>query len=1018
MKNRTRKLTSLLLALLLVISAAPAALALDACPSCGNSCLSPTGWNPDYTTGVLHSQFCYMCQNTVYEPHYFANGVCVTCGYGTPTTGGTGGAGYSNCTNPICTGYLTGVWIYDASNPTMHYQQCGSCHTLNYALHSYNAAGFCTCGHYNPSGIIGGGTSVSCTTAGCTGYLTGVWTYDSTNPSLHYQLCTFGHKLNYAAHTYGTNGVCICGHTSTGGSTGTGGFANCTIPGCTGYVTGTWTYDPANPTLHHQQCIFGHTLTSAAHAYNTAGFCVCGHYNPNGTIGGGTTTGLICTNPNCHVMLTGTWTYNPLTPDYHIQTCVCGTPNYQAHTYNNLGICTLCGANSTQSGIPGAINLTIPQSTGTYYFTSPTQSGLSVFDMLRQSISGITAANPSDYYVTFTVYDSSAAALYAPGYGYGYGNGNNYVSGVGQVITCKLSDLGSVYLYITSAGTWSAGYSISLGNTVQVASGTLAITIAGSTGSDIIYSASLGENVPLSRSDFQKFWQQYTNNSGNLSYVQITSVGGLSGTLCYNHTATETGHQSAYGSAFYLNPTAQQKDLARLTFVPTKTGNKYPTGTATIHFTAYGTGNRNAVNSLISASGTITISFTNTDVPAISYDAIGSYVNLNISDFNSVYKKAVNNATVNPYFSIKFLDVPAYGKLYSAYSATGYGTARNELTASNIGTYSFYNNSTNANSIDKVVYVPSGSGSYTDTVRYAAYSGSTLLYIGTVTFNAKELVVNYNCNSTAVTFSSYDFYYGSTPLSQSVYISFGKPTYGTLYKNYSSGNGTVVTTNDFFSYSAAGTIGNLNDVTYVPAAGFSGTVEIPFYVTTLTNAQSHGGTVKITVTSHVFTDVDANNWAAPFINRLYAAGVVSGTSATTFSPNANMRYGEALKMILLAAGYSKQSETGGNHWASNYLSLAYRNGIVSSTNVDLNAYVDRNTVAEIAAKAMGLSYATSIKTGVIGPADSNNGYVYALYNAGIVSGEIKGNTSYFYGARNISRAEMAKIICNIMDYSK
>ena len=129
-----------------------------------------------------------------------------------------------------------------------------------------------------------------------------------------------------------------------------------------------------------------------------------------------------------------------------------------------------------------------------------------------------------------------------------------------------------------------------------------------------------------------------------------------------------------------------------------------------------------------------------------------------------------------------------------------------------------------------------------------------------------------------------------------------------------------------------------------------------------------------------------------------------------------MKYGEALKMILIAAGYPKQSETGGTHWASNYLDLAYQRGIVSSKNIDLNATVDRNTIAEIAAKALGLAKATYINAGIVGPVDSSNGYVYALYNAGILNGSFINGSNYFQGSNPITRAEIAKIICAINDY--
>ena len=43
-----------------------------------------------------------------------------------------------------------------------------------------------------------------------------------------------------------------------------------------------------------------------------------------------------------------------------------------------------------------------------------------------------------------------------------------------------------------------------------------------------------------------------------------------------------------------------------------------------------------------------------------------------------------------------------------------------------------------------------------------------------------------------------------------------------------------------------------------------------------------------------------------------------------------MTYGEALKMILLAAGYPEQAPTG-THWASGYQTRAITDGIMSQS---------------------------------------------------------------------------------------
>ncbi|MBR2894512.1 MAG: S-layer homology domain-containing protein [Oscillospiraceae bacterium] len=614
-------------------------------------------------------------------------------------------------------------------------------------------------------------------------------------------------------------------------------------------------------------------------------------------------------------------------------------------------------------------------------------------------------SNPSNYYVSFSNYSSYVGSL--------YDTSNNYYT------SYKLTDLDNVYLSIDTYGTWSANYVITYGSSQTLTSGTLAIVVESySVVPDTIYTATAGESVSLDIQDFYDFWNTYTDGYGSLNYVRISSVTGLSGTLCYDHSTSESRHNSASGSSFYVHPTTSQKDLSKLTFIPSKNGSKYPTGTVTISFTASGT---NRSNYTTSASGKIQITYTQSEVTPIVYTSSNNYITLNGSDFDRIYKAATGSTSSNPSYTIQFLDLPKYGTLYRNYTGTNLGSLYNyELTEQNISSLTFSNRSSNTNSIGKVVYVPSNFTSLNDTVRYAAYSGNTLLYWGSIQFNTEEIVIKYECSSATMKFSASDFFTSSTSMLNAQYVAFGAPSSGTLYKDYENGTGTTVLSTEYFSYSDNFGVSNLNRITYVPTTGFSGTVEIPFFSTTLSGL-SINGKIQITVTAPPapsFTDVNSSKWYASYVNRLSTAGIIKGTSATTFSPNANMKYGEALTMILLAAGYPQQIESG-SHWASNYLTLAYNSGIVSTTNIDLDAAVDRDTIATIAAKAMGLSYASSVKAGISAPSDSTNGYVYALYNAGIVGGQFdyKG-TNYFYGNRNITRAEVSKIICNIMDYNK
>jgi len=644
------------------------------------------------------------------------------------------------------------------------------------------------------------------------------------------------------------------------------------------------------------------------------------------------------------------------------------------------------------------INLTINQNLREFSFTSTeTQTGTSVYKELINTLDLRSNTDLSLYTVSFTPSFSNIATL----------EGN---------AVCTMNALEDTYLSISNYGTWTAFYSITLNN-VEVASGKLTIVIEPHISMDMFFTAAPGENVTIPAFDFTKFWNEAAPRI-DLSYINITSCTGLSGVLCYDHSSTEKRHTNAFGLVMYADAkNTAQRALADLTFVPAKSSNKYPSGSVTITFTACGT---DRSQNPVTVNGSIIIFYTDKKTDDISYNCTSTHVILDSSDFISVYRAATGNKEKNPSFSIRFLDVPAYGTLYRNYTNDFYGSMNSTaLTSENRSSMSFSSQSSGINSIDKLAYVPSIRSTSGETIRYVAYSGSKLLYIGTVSFTSKQLIITYS-TSAPLNFSSTDFYTPDSPLLYAQYIIFGTPSSGALYKNYADGNGTQVRSGEYFSYQTAHGVNLLDSVTYVPKEGYTGIVEIPFTGYSLTNT-SISGKIRIYVVAKNFEDVDPNGpygWAAPYINRLYASGIISGTSTTahTFSPEANMTYGAALKMILTAAGYPKQNETTGIHWASNYLNLAYKKGIVSSTDIDLDAAVTRTTIAELTAKALGLSRASSIDIGIIGPVDSNNGYVYALYNAGIINGTFVGSRNYFYGDKLITRAEVAKIICMINDY--
>ena len=131
-----------------------------------------------------------------------------------------------------------------------------------------------------------------------------------------------------------------------------------------------------------------------------------------------------------------------------------------------------------------------------------------------------------------------------------------------------------------------------------------------------------------------------------------------------------------------------------------------------------------------------------------------------------------------------------------------------------------------------------------------------------------------------------------------------------------------------------------------------------------------------------YSDVPEWEWYQPYVTELSAQGVISGYEDGTFRPDGTVTWGEALKLILLAAGQDSQPATD-VHWAGGYLNLALQWGILPvGPHYDLDAPITRQQVAQIAARALGLRAVMAHNPF----ADCSDPEVLALCEAGIVEG--------------------------------
>lgn len=167
--------------------------------------------------------------------------------------------------------------------------------------------------------------------------------------------------------------------------------------------------------------------------------------------------------------------------------------------------------------------------------------------------------------------------------------------------------------------------------------------------------------------------------------------------------------------------------------------------------------------------------------------------------------------------------------------------------------------------------------------------------------------------------------------------------------------------------------------------------------------------------SSPFSDVTEGAWFYPFVAVLNSQGVINGYPDGRFGPGDITRAGDSMIMVLKAAGSGTLESASGAHYAAVYADYAVNQGWLTQEQVpdDLNGSISRQLVAQLAAKALGL-------TAVAGAspfADVDDGFVTALYQKGIVAGTQVRDSLLFYPNASITRAEISAIVWQIREYA-
>ena len=548
---------------------------------------------------------------------------------------------------------------------------------------------------------------------------------------------------------------------------------------------------------------------------------------------------------------------------------------------------------------------------------------------------------------------------------------------------------------------------------------------------DITYYVDSEDELIFDPDDFYKFYDDNAT-SGQLSYVRFTSSKNLksaNGTLYYRYgyrNEESFSANSLYDNYFYYDSEdVPQDDLyaypledlsfvaaedfdtpVTLTFRAYRSSSKYEEGTLVIN-----------PEDLKNSTGTGTS--TGTVVGNIQYSTTaGSTVQIKASDISRFFN------TYFPSIPMQYVllnGVPSTGSLYyNYYNTSSYGvTTRAQLTSNNCRGQVFYASPTSTSqfALTELTYVPNGSN-YCAAIPFTAYgsgsravSGAILICVTNSTVSEVYSVTPKNTSVNLPVSSIYSVVAAATgsAISSIQFLSLPASSQGYVYAG-----STLAKTSTNYNY--FGSAQTMNQIRFVPASNFTGSVELPYVAFNSAGKAIASGKYCIGVVNSIkkFSDVPSNFWCYKYVTELSDVNVVSGYNDGSFKPNNTITYGAALKLIMLAAGYPEQAPTIKGSTFSGYLAKAQADGLITRSNVNLNGPITRLQVAQLAAQAMKLNVSglSSVKPFT----DTADVYVQALNAAGIVEGYFANGTSTFKPNNTLTRGQVSAIVWRMQNY--
>lgn len=174
-----------------------------------------------------------------------------------------------------------------------------------------------------------------------------------------------------------------------------------------------------------------------------------------------------------------------------------------------------------------------------------------------------------------------------------------------------------------------------------------------------------------------------------------------------------------------------------------------------------------------------------------------------------------------------------------------------------------------------------------------------------------------------------------------------------------------------------------------------------------------------------FNDISDVDWAKEAINYLAEKGIVSGRDEKRFAPKDNVKREEFVKMIVLAFDLKNDgnsdisfSDVNTDEWYAPYIKTAYALGIVKGVSEEefgIGIYISRQDMAVMITRAKNIELADNTPENTFTDAEQIADYarvsVAYLKNAGVINGYDDGS---FRPSGNVTRAESAKVLYGLL----